>query len=144
MSEPIASHDADTKRCPMLGHELTFAYCRSPGQDVPCRKIFDCWWQDFDIAAFMHAHYPPATIEQVLAEKKPKVLSLIEIIQRAGADLTGGPKAVADRRGGVDHVTGSSLRTALQAYWRPYPTGASDVRSRNCKKRALHLGVECR
>lgn len=81
----IDQYDQKLKRCPMLGHDLTFAYCRQPGQDTPCRKIYDCWWQDFDIAAFMEAHYPPETLAHVTEAKKPKMLSLVEIIQRAQA-----------------------------------------------------------
>jgi len=67
----------------MLGHDLTFAYCRAPGQDLPCRKIYDCWWQDFDIATFMAAHYPTQTIDSLQAAKPPKILSLLEIIEQA-------------------------------------------------------------
>ncbi len=76
-------NDALTRRCPMLGHELNFSYCRQPGgQEIPCRKIFDCWFERFDIRAFMQANYPPETIAQILQPKQPKMASLLEIIQR--------------------------------------------------------------
>ena len=33
----------------MLGHDLTFAYCRAPAKQLPCRKILDCWFETFDV-----------------------------------------------------------------------------------------------
>ena len=67
----------------MLGHELQFAYCRQPGADTPCRKIFDCWWEAFDIHSFMDANYDAEVIAKITAEPKPKMLSLVELIERA-------------------------------------------------------------
>ena len=53
----ITEHDAKKRRCPMLGHEVAFSYCREPGSETPCRKIFDCWWETFDVSAFINDHY---------------------------------------------------------------------------------------
>ncbi len=79
----IDEQDARIRRCPMLGHELQFSYCREPGgQETPCRKIFDCWFDRFDITAFMQANYPPETIAEIRRPKPPKMASLLEIIQR--------------------------------------------------------------
>lgn len=79
----IDQYDEKTRRCPMLGHELTFSYCRAPGRDHPCSKVFDCWWERFDIKDFMSANYPAETIAEILKPKQPKVASLYDIIQRA-------------------------------------------------------------
>ena len=79
----IDQYDEKTRRCPMLGHDLTFSYCRQPGREIPCSKIFDCWWERFDIANFMRSNYPSETIAEILKPKQPKAASLIEIIQRA-------------------------------------------------------------
>jgi hypothetical protein len=67
----------------MLGHDLPFSYCRQPGRDVPCGRIYDCWWEKLDIAAFMEANYAPEIIAAVLQPKPAKVLSLLEIIEKA-------------------------------------------------------------
>ena len=84
---PLDEHDDRVRRCPMLGHELTFAYCRQPGgQHTPCRKIFDCWFERFDVTGFMQAHYPPETITETLQPKPAKMASLLEIIQRVQKD----------------------------------------------------------
>jgi hypothetical protein len=79
----IDQHDEKQRRCPMLGHDILFSYCRSPGRDYPCAKIYDCWWDKFDIKAFMAANYSAEDIQRVLQPKPAKVLSLLEIIQNA-------------------------------------------------------------
>jgi len=30
-------------RCPKLGGEVTFAYCRKEQGDLPCQRIIRCW-----------------------------------------------------------------------------------------------------
>ena len=83
MTMALDDHDEKTRRCPMPGHELNFAYSRQPGgQETPCRKIFDCWFERFDIREFMQANYPPETVAAILQPKAPKMASLLEIIQR--------------------------------------------------------------
>ncbi|MFW5774683.1 MAG: hypothetical protein ACOCW2_00215 [Chitinivibrionales bacterium] len=79
----IDSHDNDVRYCPSLGHQIAFSYCRKPGSDVPCRRIFDCWWERFDITAFMQTHYDEETLRKVTAPAQPKMASLAQIIKEA-------------------------------------------------------------
>lgn len=83
MSEDIACNDERERRCPMLGHILRFSYCRAPGSSLPCRKIFDCWWETFDIKAYMEAWYGEEKISQVLSPPKDRILSLTELVEKA-------------------------------------------------------------
>ena len=70
-------------RCPMLGHPLYFKYCRSTHENKPCRKIYDCWFNRIDIETFMNENFDEATIEAIKSPPKPKVLSLVELIEQA-------------------------------------------------------------
>ena len=79
----LEQHDSRTRRCPLLGHDVAFSYCRVPGQDTPCRKIFDCWWDSFDVGQFMESHYDAETLKRVLAPPKSKTASLVDLIERA-------------------------------------------------------------
>jgi hypothetical protein len=72
----------------MLGHEVTFSYCRAPGAELPCRKILDCWWQTFDVNSFLHAHFTDEQIQQALAPPKDKATSIVELIQQARRSQT--------------------------------------------------------
>ena len=84
----LNEHDQDVfARCPRLGHELTFGYCRQETRGSPCRLILDCWWERFDVRSFLQAHLPEEAMAQVeragAAPPPSKVLSLVEMIQQA-------------------------------------------------------------
>ena len=73
-------------RCRRLGHEVTFGYCRQENHGVPCRSIFDCWWERFEVRAFLRANLPEdimAQLESATAEPpRAKVLSLLDLVQQ--------------------------------------------------------------
>ena len=84
----LNEHDQDVlPRCPRLGHELTFGYCRQEAGRNPCRLILDCWWERFDVRSFLQAHLPKEAMVQVeragAAPPPSKVLSLVEMIRQA-------------------------------------------------------------
>jgi hypothetical protein len=84
----LNEHDQDIHpRCPRLGHELTFGYCRQEAGRKPCRLILDCWWEQFDVRSFLQAHLAEEAMAQVeragAAPPPSKVLSLVEMIQQA-------------------------------------------------------------
>jgi hypothetical protein len=84
----LDEHDEDVlPRCPRLGHELSFRYCRQETRGKPCRLILDCWWERFDVRAFLQANLQAETMIQVesasAASPPSKMLSLVEIIQQA-------------------------------------------------------------
>jgi hypothetical protein len=70
-------------RCPMLGHLVQFTYCMSPGTDLPCRKIMDCWHERIDIVAYLKEVLTPAEIDVFLIPPKQKVTQLMELIMKA-------------------------------------------------------------
>jgi hypothetical protein len=79
------SKDHLEQRCPRLGGSVPFQYCRTSGEnDLPCWKIFDCWWECFDVVTFLKTYLPEDVIEQIANTRpKPKITSLVEIIARA-------------------------------------------------------------
>ena len=84
----LSEHDQDVlPRCPRLGHELTFGYCRQETRGRPCRLILDCWWERFDVRSFLQTHLPEEAMAQVeragAAPPPSKVLSLVDMIQQA-------------------------------------------------------------
>lgn len=87
------SQDHRCRRCPRLGHEVAFAYCRCMPEGRACPRVLDCWWEIFDVQGYLRANLPGEEF-QTLVEKrppKPKVISLIELIEQA--------KRRADRKG---------------------------------------------
>lgn len=79
----MTQYDNLSQRCPVLGHEVPFSYCRKPAQDVPCRKIFDCWWEKIDIKKYVSDNFTDEVQQNILKPPKPKIMSLLEIIEQA-------------------------------------------------------------
>ena len=80
--------DVDTleRRCPRLGGDVSFGYCKicEEGKS-PCFKVFDCWWERFDVVAHMQACLSPEAFEALSAHRFPptKVASLVDLIRQA-------------------------------------------------------------
>ncbi len=92
MNVDVKNNDHFERRCPRLGGPVRFQYCREtprPGGDnenKACFKIFDCWWEYFDVVAFMKEILPEDRFEELAQSKpKPKVASLFELIEQAKA-----------------------------------------------------------
>jgi hypothetical protein len=79
----IERYDELEGYCRMLGHHLSFRYCRTMAEGLPCGKIVDCWFEKIEIEAFVREHYSEAERERIFAPPKPKVTSLLEIIENA-------------------------------------------------------------
>jgi hypothetical protein len=77
-------------RCPRLGGPVTFQYCRRFAEnDLPCWKVFDCWWEIFDVAGFMKEILPETDFQKLMDSKpKPKIVSLVELIARTRENLS--------------------------------------------------------
>lgn len=74
------------RRCPRLGSKVTCRYCLEHGSDtrLPCWKIIDCWWEHFDIRSYLRENFSAADMNALEdARPKPKVASLIELIEQA-------------------------------------------------------------
>ena len=80
---PIDSHDSRERYCPRLGHELAFSYCRKPGSEPPCSRIRDCWWERFDIQAFLEDHYSAETLADMATPPANRVTSLFDLMKQA-------------------------------------------------------------
>jgi hypothetical protein len=71
-------------RCPRLGGQVTFAYCRVEGCELPCMRIAICWQSCLPIAEYLRNSLAPDQLER-FAEKKPKdrIVTLVELIEAA-------------------------------------------------------------
>jgi hypothetical protein len=73
-------------RCPKLGDEMTFAYCRREAGDLPCARIVRCWSPFFDVENFFKDEMAPEKWEGFVNAKAPdKITNLIDLITAAKA-----------------------------------------------------------
>jgi N utilization substance protein B len=73
------------RRCPRLGGPIPFSYCKTAGDDgLPCFKTMDCWWEYFDIQAYLENTLSEKEMERFLStQAPPKVASILELIEKA-------------------------------------------------------------
>ncbi len=83
---PDPPSDESGIRCPRLGHQINFSYCRSENSGLPCFKTLDCWFNHFDVHTHLKDKLSDDDFEKVFMIKgKPKVLSLVDLIEKANA-----------------------------------------------------------
>ena len=71
-------------RCPRLGHDITFHYCRSENNGLPCFKTLDCWFQYFPVEEYLREMISQEEFKKVFERKgRTKVQSLLELIEEA-------------------------------------------------------------
>ncbi len=76
-------YDEKPIRCPKLGGEVNFRYCRLENNRLPCRWVAGCWEKRMDIEEFLSAHYSKEELDRIFAPPKPKIESLLELIEKA-------------------------------------------------------------
>lgn len=80
--------DKKRLRCPKLGGEVPFFYCKTVQNGMPCERIMVCWELFFDIEAYLRKHYTPAEIERFLhPTPKDKMTTLLDIIEQAKKNI---------------------------------------------------------
>lgn len=80
----IEEYDEIIIRCPQLGGEVPFRYCRIVNDDLPCRRIIICWEFRIEIERFLNENYSIDQIQRCLAPPtKSRMETILEIIEKA-------------------------------------------------------------
>lgn len=73
-----------TIRCPRLGHQIHFDYCRKENMGAPCFKTLDCWYLRFDVVGHLKSEMAEEEFNAAFEKPaKPKVASLLDLIRQA-------------------------------------------------------------
>lgn len=68
----------------MLGGPVTFKYCRTMAEGLPCRNIVRCWQEELEIIEFLEANYTPDELARsVGSPRESRVSRLLDAIERA-------------------------------------------------------------
>ncbi|MFW6055243.1 MAG: hypothetical protein ACOC9D_04990 [Thermodesulfobacteriota bacterium] len=71
-------------RCPRLGHQVGFSYCRQENVGLPCFKTLDCWHMHFPVQQYLSRELTAREWERAFPRAGPQKLgSLLELIQKA-------------------------------------------------------------
>jgi hypothetical protein len=78
----IEQHDERQMRCPRVGGEVTFRFCRSENNMLPCRFVVGCWQGLVDIEAFLNEHFSEEELNRIFSPPKPKMESLVDLMEK--------------------------------------------------------------
>ena len=78
----IEQHDDKTIRCPRVGGEVTFRFCRFENNMLPCRFIAGCWQGQMDIEALLREHYSEEELDRIFAPPQPKMERLVGLMEK--------------------------------------------------------------
>jgi hypothetical protein len=71
-------------RCPKLGGQVTFAYCRREAGTIPCQRTIVCWQRIFPVEAFLKSILSEDDWERWVSQNpKEKMTTLLELIEEA-------------------------------------------------------------
>ena len=71
-------------RCPRLGQQIHFAYCRQENLGLPCFKTLDCWFMHFEVVEYLRDKLTPEEWRNSFEKPPtPKLLSLADLIEKA-------------------------------------------------------------
>ena len=76
-------YDKEEGYCKILGHFLSFDYCRTSNKGIPCSKVLDCWFQQFPVRDFISENYSEEEQKKIFEPPKSKILTLTEILEQA-------------------------------------------------------------
>lgn len=79
----IEEHDEEVIRCPRIGGDVNFRFCRSENSMLPCRWVVGCWEGRLDIKRFLEQHFSEEAHNRIFAPPKPKLASLVEMMEKA-------------------------------------------------------------
>ena len=79
----IEQYDDNTIRCPRIGGEVNFLFCRTENNMLPCRWMAGCWQGHMEILTFLEDHYTKEELEQIFVPPKPKIESLVSLVEKA-------------------------------------------------------------
>jgi len=79
----IDQYDDRIIRCPRIGGEVNFRFCRCENNMFPCGWIIGCWHERIDIHEFLKGHYSTEELDRIFTLPRPKVESLVNLIEQA-------------------------------------------------------------
>ncbi len=85
MNEKKTTNSALVRRCPILGGPVHFGYCKTGGeQQLPCRKIIDCWWETFDIEKYLKDTMKEEDLAKLIDPKPPnKIANILKAAEKS-------------------------------------------------------------
>jgi hypothetical protein len=67
--------------CTQLGMLITFDYCSSMNDGLPCRRIIDCWKERTDVTTFLRKNYSVEDLKKAFSGlPKTRIQSILDFL----------------------------------------------------------------
>lgn len=97
------SYDAFDKlevRCPQLGHQIGFDYCRQRDGGMPCPKAIDCFYLKFPVQTYFELVLRRETFRRIFVEphrsRMENFLGALSAAQERSREQEASPPPAAD------------------------------------------------
>jgi hypothetical protein len=71
-------------RCPRLGHEVAFSYCRQESGVMPCQRIIACWGVLIPVETWLKDEMPAEQWDLFCRqEPEDKLTTLVDLVGKA-------------------------------------------------------------
>jgi hypothetical protein len=75
----IDQYDKKQTYCKQLGHHVPFKYCRTVNNKLPCKQIFNCWFEILPIKEFIAQNYEKEEIKAILTPAPSRLERILDI-----------------------------------------------------------------
>ena len=76
-------YDDKKNYCRMLGHQISFSYCRTMNDSLPCGKVLDCWHETFPVEEFINSHYTDDERNRMFSPPRSRIETIIDSINKS-------------------------------------------------------------
>lgn len=81
---PYRVFDHIEVRCPKMGHQINFGYCRTVSDGLPCPRAIDCFYYTFPVEAYFRRVLKEETFARIfLAEHLNRYESFLQTVSDA-------------------------------------------------------------
>jgi hypothetical protein len=78
----IDQFDEKQTYCKQLGHHVPFKYCRLVNNKLPCKQVFNCWFEIFPVREFVLSNYTKKEIEAILSPAPSRLDTILDIAKK--------------------------------------------------------------
>lgn len=80
----LEEHDKLSRRCPPLGGEVPFLYCRTVNMKLPCKRIEQCWSLKFEVSEWLEKNFTPEQLEKTFSsDEHSRIQKILKIAYEA-------------------------------------------------------------
>lgn len=71
-------------RCPQLGHQINFGYCRQRTEGLPCTRAIDCFYLKFPVQKYFRLVLKKETFRRLFIDSQtPRLDKLFQTVDTA-------------------------------------------------------------